>query len=552
MTVELFTQTSHDIGMSNPLQTIPEFLAATVASAPDRQAYASILDGELSWRTWAEIDADVQKLARAMLTAGITNGDRVVQVAPNCYEWIVTDLAIHVIGAVHVPMHTSLAGAQIVDQSADCGAKLAFLSDEVFEKVAGNIDSDLKAVYYGNPANAEQTQENNATVSLEQFLNNANNDLQPNPPQADDLATLLYTSGTTGRPRGVMLSHSNIVTNTIATAEAVEFSQSDRRLCFLPLSHIYARTCDLYSWLYLGSEFVMAESRETIIRDCQIAQPDIINGVPYFYQKIARLEGLRDLLGGKIRCCFCGGAALDPETEKLLADQGLAIFPGYGLTESSPVISLSNFANYRPGTVGRTIADVEVRIDESGEILARGPNIMQGYWQNEAATAEAIVDGWLRTGDLGEYDESGNLRILGRQKEIIVLMTGKNVSPTNVEQRLTSSALIENACVVGDDRKCLAALIVPNEGMLDGVLQDRQIQLEADTDIYNSPQVADIYQQEIDRVLTDVSHEEQVGLFVLLKRPFTQEEGELTAKLSLRRKAIEANFASEIEAVYDI
>jgi long-chain acyl-CoA synthetase len=220
------------------------------------------------------------------------------------------------------------------------------------------------------------------------------------------------------------------------------------------------------------------------------------------------------------------------------------------LTESSPVISVSNFENYRPGTVGRPIADVEVRIDDSGEILARGPNIMQGYWQNEAATAEAIVDGWLYTGDLGEFDEAGNLKIVGRKKEIIVLMTGKNVSPTNVEQRLTASALIENACVVGDDRKCLAALIVPNEGMLDGVLQDHQIQLEPSADIARHPQVADIYRQEINRVLSDVSHEEQVGLFLLVERPFSLENGELTAKLSLRRKMVEANFADQIEQMY--
>ena len=543
-------QSSHDVTMSEIPQTIPEMLAATVASRADQDALATVVDDQLQWRTWAEVDAAVQHLAQAMLTAGIQHGDRIIQCAPNSYEWIITDLAIHVIGGVHVPLHTSLAEAQIVDQIADCGAQLAFFSADVFEKVADKVNSNLKTVYYGNPSNAEQQASNAAVASLEQFLERATGNLEPTSPQPDDLATLLYTSGTTGQPRGVMLNHRNIATNTIATTKTVDFTSEDRRVCFLPLSHIYARTCDLYSWLYMGSQFVVAESRDTIIRDCQIAKPDFINGVPYFYQKVAPLPGLKELLGGNIRCCFCGGAALAPETEQLLTDQGIAILPGYGLTESSPVISLSTFENYRPGTVGRPIQGVEVRIDDSGEILARGPNIMQGYWQNEAATAEAIIDGWLYTGDLGEFDEAGNLRIIGRKKEIIVLMTGKNVSPTTVEQRLTASPFIENACVIGSERKCLSALIIPNTGALDGELQSRQQTMPAEADLAEDSQVREIYRQEIDRVLADLSHEEQVGLFLILARPFSVETGELTAKLSLRRKVIENNYTEQIEALY--
>ncbi len=533
--------------MSEHLQTIPQLLAATVAARADFQALGTIVDGELSWRTWAEIDADVQRLAQAMLSADIQNGDRVIQVAANCYEWVIVDLAIHVIGAVHVPLHVSLSEAQIVDHSGDSGAKLAFLSAEACENAAEKLEPLLKVVYYGKPANAGRC---SSAVSLDEFVESASGVQAPTPPQASDLATLLYTSGTTGTPRGVMLSHDNIVTNTIATDGMIDANPDDVRLGFLPLSHIYARTCDLYGWLHIGSKLALAESKETVVRDCQIVKPTVINGVPYFYQKIARLEGLREILGGNLKYCFCGGAAVAPEVQKLFTAQGLPLLPGYGLTESSPVVSISTLDNYLPGTVGLPIPGVEVRIDDTGEILVRGPNVMLGYWQNEEATNEVIIDGWLYTGDLGEFDEGGNLRIVGREKEIIVLMTGKNVSPTRVEQMLVASPLVELSCVVGDSRKCLGALIVPNEDALRKEIEKLDIKVESHSQAVNHPRVIELFRQEIDRVQTDASHEEHVGPFLLLDRPFSAEEGELTAKLSLRRKAIEANFASQIDAMY--
>ncbi len=549
--VEKTSKTGHDVGMSTPSQTIPQLLAATVEAVADRQALATIADEKLSWRTWAEVNAEVNQLAQAMLSVGILNGDRVVQVAANCYEWIITDLAIHRIGAVHVPLHTSLSAAQVADHVGDCGAKLVFLSAEAFRNVANELEPTLKIVYYGKPILAEANDGNASTVGLHEFLENATEGLTPTPPQASDLATLLYTSGTTGTPRGVMLSHENIVSNTIATDKAIHASAEDLRLCFLPFSHIYARTCDLYGWLHIGSQLVVAESKDTILRDCKIAKPTVINGVPYFYQKIAHFEDLREQLGGRINCCFCGGAGVAPEVEKIFASQKLPLLPGYGLTESSPVISVSNSENYRHGTVGRPLTNVEVHIDDSGEILARGPSIMLGYWQNEEATQEAIVDGWLQTGDLGEFDEAGNLRIVGRKKEIIVLMTGKNVSPTRVEQTLAGSSLIDNSCVIGDGRKCLGALIVPNKDSIVEEITQRQIKVDSPRQAVNHPHIQELFRLELDRILADASHEEQVGPFLLLDREFTLDKGEMTPKLSLRRKVIETNFASEINAMYD-
>jgi long-chain acyl-CoA synthetase len=262
----------------------------------------------------------------------------------------------------------------------------------------------------------------------------------------DELATIMYTSGTTGRPRGVMLSHGNLASNAATTAAQYPTSPEDLRLCFLPLSHIYARTCDLYAWLARGTRMALARSRETIIEDCGLVQPTMINGVPYFYEKIYRRlheagvadqEGMvQKLLGGRVKYCFCGGAALPAHVETYFASQGTPILPGYGLSETSPVISLSTHEAYRSGSVGRVLPGIEVRIAGDGEIVTRGPHVMQGYWKDPATTSETIRDGWLHTGDLGRLDDDGFLTITGRKKEILVTSLGKNVEPTAIERRL--------------------------------------------------------------------------------------------------------------------
>ncbi|MEX0641911.1 MAG: AMP-binding protein, partial [Pirellulales bacterium] len=351
------------------------------------------------------------------------------------------------------------------------------------------------------------------------------------------LATILYTSGTTGRPRGVMLSHGNLAANASATADAFGGGADQTRLCILPLSHIYARTCDLYTWVYRGSRLVLAESRETLARDLQIARPTALNAVPYLYQKIAdklralpELEqsaALRHYFGGRIETLSCGGAALAPSVETWFADKGLPILCGYGLTESSPVISAATPTRHRIGSVGLPLPNVEARIAADSEILARGPNIMLGYWRDEVATSDVLKDGWLHTGDLGELDADGYLFIRGRKKELIVLSTGKKVSPTRVESLLTASPLIEQAAVFGDGQSALIALIVPATPAM--------------------PQEA--CEHEVARCLATAAHEEQVRSFAILDRPFSIERGELTPKLSLCRSVIARNFAAELIAV---
>ncbi|TWU28228.1 AMP-dependent synthetase/ligase [Bythopirellula polymerisocia] len=525
--------------------TIPELLSDTVARYPDKPALGTILGSQLSWRTWQQVSDDVQRFIAALQRKGVKPGDRVAQFAPNSYEWILTDLAILSLGAVHVPLHASLAAVQLSEQVAKCEACLLILDGETGKPETSLLQPNGKCLTYsalldGSASGIPQSSNRN--------------------PQSEDLATILFTSGTTGQPRGVMLSHGNLVRNAIATTEAVGSPSDETRLCFLPLSHIYARTCDLYTWIFRGSRLVLAESRETILRDCQLVKPTVLNGVPYFYQKVAqqlyaagksRQPGvLGEVFGGKIKMLFCGGAAIAPETESLFASQDLPLLAGYGLTESSPVISATKLENYQAGTVGRPLPGVEVRIAEDGEIQVRGPNVMQGYWQDDAATREAIVDEWLYTGDLGEFDREGNLRIVGRRKEIIVLSTGKNVSPMAVEQRILGSPLVESVCVFGEGRSCLAALIVPNPVALREQIRKRRLWVWSRHRAVTHPQIVKLYREEIDRLLSEASREEKVGPFVILDRAFSQERGEITAKLSLRRETIATNFGREIAVLF--
>jgi long-chain acyl-CoA synthetase len=514
--------------------TIAGFLANSVARHSDEHTLGYIRDGKLHWLTWEQVNAQATQLAAMLRIAGITPGDRVAHVSENRYEWIITDLALHLAGAVHVPIHVTLSSEQIAEQIADCGARLVFVSSrERLAKFADRLPPGKVFFVHDEQVDRQWGPPLGHSAAVPQ---------PPAPsPQPPTLATILYTSGTTGRSRGVMLSHDNLASNAMATADAFGDDHPELRLCVLPLSHIYARTCDLNTWLYRGSRLVLAESRETLARDLQLVRPTALNAVPYIYQRVAdrvregtgdHAQALRDFFGGSIEQLNCGGAPLAPETESWYAQQGLTVLLGYGLTETSPVIAASTPKSNRAGAVGRLLKDVDVQIAADGEILARGPNVMLGYWNDDAATRAAIPDGWFHTGDLGELDADGFLFIRGRKKELIVLSTGKKVAPTRVELLLTASPLIDQAAVFGDNHCGLIALIVP---AATGLAHP------------NTPtELTEKYTTEINRALASAAHEEQVHRFVLLNRPFSIEHGEMTGKLSLCRSVIARNFAAEL------
>jgi long-chain acyl-CoA synthetase len=530
--------------------TIPQLFAATVERRGDAPALGSIAAGELTWRTWQDLAAEVSAWSSFLADeAGVGHGDRVAQVSPNCAEWVLADLAIQSLGAVHVPLHAALSPEQAAAQIAHSEARVAIARDAATaDRLRPYLGTDVKLLAHADlPTFSPRAMAGGSSLSA----------ASRRAPAPDDLATILYTSGTTGEPLGVMLTQRNLVTNAVGITKAVGSTGNEIRLGILPLSHIYARTCDLSSWLVHGGRLVIAESRETIFRDCQLVKPTAINAVPYFYQKVVdrvrastEYNALRNELGGAVRRCFCGGAALPPETDQFFAERELPILCGYGLTEASPVITATSPGDYRSGTVGRPLPDVEIRLADDGEILTRGPHVMRGYWRNDAATAGVLRDEWLATGDLGAIDAAGHLRIAGRKKELIVLATGKNVAPAAIEGRLNGSPWIEQACVVGDGRKCLAALIVPNGDRLRGEIKSRGLWVWSRSRALTHPQVLKLYREEITRCLADLAQFEQVAAFTLIGRTFSLEHGEVTPKLSLRRKVIEQRFAVEIDSMF--
>lgn len=526
--------------------------------------------------TWNDLAQEVRRLAAGLRRAGVQPGDRVVQISENRYEWILVDLAVHLARGVHVAVHSVLSGQQIAFQIADSEARIVLLSTaEQVSKLAKTIADGFvlppglqffcyestEAEIAGQPVLPftelyAGTGKDAATTIEQEALGQT---------RPGDLATILYTSGTTGEAKGVMLSHGNLTSNAIASCAAFETMVEDIRLCWLPLSHIFARTCDLYAWLYRGSQLGLAESRETIIAHCGELHPTLMNGVPYFYEKVQRRltdagkigpvepggqTHLQKLLGGNIRACCSGGAALPDHVAEFFWQQGVPLVQGYGLTETSPVITTCTPDRYKLGSIGPAVQDVEVKIADDGEILTRGPHVMLGYWKQPADTAQIIQDGWLHTGDLGRLDSDGYLFITGRKKELIVTAVGKNVAPLTVESLLAQEPLIHQAIVIGEGRRFLTALIVPNPDALRAEIIARKIPVTSAVQALVHPAVLELYRQRIDAHLAGLSDCEQIQRFALLPRGFTVEQEELTPTMKLRRGVVCEHFAREIEAMY--
>ena len=548
--------------------TIVEILARRVDTDGGRPALAVKRSGQFEWLTWQELAGAVAQMAAVLVHLGVRRGDRVAHVSENRYEWIIADLGIQMAGAIHVPIHAPLTGTQIAWQVRHSGAKVLLLSGpHQAAKLAALPGGELPDADYVAYDRCGEALAGRPIITLNELLSVASLDKGIDAAchtrkeiNGQSLATILYTSGTTGEPKGVMLTQHNLASNTLATIDAFGCQDDDLRLNFLPLSHIFARTCDLYCWLAGGTRMALAESRDTVIADCQAIQPTILNGVPHFYDRVHRglsdkglaetPGALRAALGGAIRVCCGGGAALPDHLFDYFHGHGVPLLQGYGLTESSPVISLSSQTAFRRGASGRPIGGIEVRIAADGEILTRGPHVMLGYYENPTATAEVLKDGWLFTGDLGRLDEDNFLYITGRKKEILVTLGGKNVAPVYLESLLTQDPLILQALVIGDGRPCLAALVVPNWEPLEALLATRGVKCASRDAALSDPQVLAMFHERIRERLKDVAPWEQVQRFVLLPRGFSIEQGEMTAKLSLRRKAIEQHFAADIESLY--
>ena len=379
----------------------------------------------------------------------------------------------------------------------------------------------------------------------------------------DDLATIIYTSGTTGNPKGVMLTHRNLVLNAETTLEIGPQPPTDVLLSWLPYSHIYARTCDLYVPVMAGSTVALAESMDTLVLNLAETRPSTLTSVPRFYEKVwtrveqlpldARDAALKKIFGPRIRQLSSGGAPLPKHVCQGFFEAGLPLLEGYGLTETSPVVSFNTVDNFRIGTVGRAIPGVEIKIAPDGEILVRGPNVMKGYWRNPEATSEAIEkEGWFHTGDVGNLDADGYLSITDRKKDLIITSAGKNIAPSELERLLVSDIYIDQAVVYGDGRRFVSALVVPNFEQLRQKAAELKCTLESTPDGFIDVRcIHEFLAQRIDAVMQQVSNPERVKKFLVLDRPFQVDADELTATLKVRRNHILRKYEPKLAALYE-
>lgn len=521
---------------------------------------------DVSWRAYR---GQADRAAAALIELGIQPGDRIGILSENRNEWLVSDIAILSTGAADVTMHAPLSAEQVEYQLSHSEARGVVVSNqEQADKVLDVLDAlpslefltSFDRIEVGGRirhftwAGLIQRGQQLGAAGRERVLQRERSLKQ------DDLATLIYTSGTTGKPKGVMLTHGNLVSNAEAMLEVSQIDAGDILLSWLPYSHIYARTVDHYLTTLAEATVCLAESIDTLIENIGETHPTWITAVPRFYEKVwasveklavdKRQKALRNTFGPRIKWLSSGGAPLPRHICQAFIDAGLDLMEGYGLTESSPVISFNRQESYKVGSVGQAVPGVEVRIADDGEILTRGPHVMKGYWKNPEATTETIVNGWLHTGDVGELDDQGFLTITDRKKDLIVTSSGKNVAPSEIERLLVSDPYIDQAVVHGDGRSFLTALLVPNFPTLEAKAQELGCELDVVDDLIQSEPIHDFLAKRVDHVMQSVSKPERVRKFLVLGRPLQLEAAELTATLKVRRREIIRKYHDRLDALY--
>jgi long-chain acyl-CoA synthetase len=596
------------------LATLADLPFHVLGRHPKPLLIGQVRDGAIAGESTRDWFDRVRDLALGLSSLGVGTGDRVAIMSESRPDWLTADLAILTRGGVTVPVYATLTAAQARYIIQDSGARVAFVSTaeqlDKLQRVRHELPSLEAIVSFAPVAKASPSvltlddliARGHARLMGEwgagrQFRDGAR-EIRP-----DQLATIIYTSGTTGEPKGVMLSHHNLISNLMAGHTVVPVGPDDVSLSFLPLSHSFER---LVSYVYLahGVTIVFAESMDTVGRDLGIVRPTVMTGVPRVYEKFqarilerghalpqprrtlfywgvivahakARAEGnggragavlaleakiaerlvfskIREGVGGRLWCLVSGSAPLPMHTAEFFFGLGLPITEGYGLTETSPVVTANPTHATRLGTVGKPIPGVEIRIADDGEVLVRGPNVMIGYYHKPAETAAVLRDGWFHTGDIGAVDASGYLRITDRKKDLLVTSGGKKVAPQPVEAILKRSPLVTEAVLLGDRRRFISALIVPDFKALERRLQDLGRPPAERDEMVKRDDVVALYQEIVEGLNRDLSQFEQIKKFRVLPREFTIESGELTPTMKVKRKAVEQQWAAEIDELYSV
>jgi long-chain acyl-CoA synthetase len=554
---------------------------------------------------------NTESLAMGLASLGVRRGDRIAIIAESRPEWLYSDMAILGIGAVDVPLYpisTSESISTIINNSESLGV---IVSNRFHLNKVLKIWKECRSLRFIIVMNDSDVPEMKNVFSFSDIKILGQNYKRENPnfflnslslSKEDDLCTIIYTSGTTGEPKGVMLTHKNIVSNVKSAHEVFDVNENDIFLSFLPLCHIFERTTGYYTAFSGGCIIAYAESIEKITQNMEEIKPTIMTVVPRLfermYSKIMRnvenqpeakqkifnwaieigkeyasimrngdipsititlkhkladrlaLKKIRDITGGNIKYMVSGGAALPREHGLFFEALGLLVLEGYGLTESSPVIAVNRPNNYKFGTVGKPAPGVEVKIAKDGEILAYGPNIMLGYYKNKKETEDTIKDGWLHTGDIGVFDAEGFLIITDRKKHLFKTSGGKYVAPTPIENLFLGSKYIDQFILIGDRRMFLSALIVPDYEAVKEFADANRIQYKTVDDLVNMKQIYELLEKDLQQFQRKLAGHEKVRKFAILERPFTIEEGEMTPSLKLKRKVIEERYKELIEGMY--
>jgi long-chain acyl-CoA synthetase len=521
---------------------------------------------------WSEYARHVERSAAGLVGLGVEPGDRVAILAENSVDWLVADLGILSAGGVDVPLHAPLVANQVAYQLHHSGARGVIVSDQNQADKVLAVKAELGALEWLVSFAAVDPKDRIRHLTWDGLKHaaagvctdaGAEVRRRQDALTRNDLATIIYTSGTTGNPKGVMLTHGNLLANTEGMAAAAEVRPDEVLLSWLPYSHIYARTCDHYLMILTGGTTCLAESVDTLGANLAETHPTWLTAVPRFYEKVwasvehlepaARADALRTFFGPRIRRLSSGGAPLPRQICEAFHEAGIPLLEGYGLTESASAISFNRADQSRFGSVGVAMPGVDVKIAADGEILTRGPCVMKGYWSEPDATAAALdADGWLATGDVGRLDADGFLTITDRKKDLIVTSGGKNIAPSELERLLTSDPAIDQAVAYGDRKPFVTALIVPGSGWLETAATRLGLDFPPPSagDMIDCPELHRLMQERVDRLMQAVSQPERVRTFLLLARPFQVEAGELTATLKVRRRHIIDRYRDRLDALY--
>ena len=568
-------------------------------------------EGEFKGITYDSLRSLVSDFALGLAALGVNRGDAVAIISENRPEWVIADMAIMKLGAISVSIYPTLTAKQIEFILNDAGVRYVVVSNPfqlakiirilpaVPQLRTTVIISDKNGTAESNVLTYSQVLSRGKEFAAvhPEYLSGEQKKISP-----EDILTIIYTSGTTGNPKGVVLTHRNLVSNMRSSATCIPFNHDDIVLSFLPLSHSYERMGAYYTVMSLGGRIAYAESIESVRENLLEVRPTVVTTVPRLFErlynrlmvqveqgssfqrkffawsvqvgkryhsasragKVAPLLALeyrisdylvfrkiRARTGGRIRFFVSGGAALPRELGEFFDAIGIVILEGYGMTESSPVISVNRIDDYKFGTVGKPIPDVEVHIAGDGEILVRGPNVMKGYWNNPAATAEVIDrDGWLRTGDIGHVDEEGFLTITDRKKHLFVSSGGKNIAPQHIEDLFLQSRFIDQFVLIGDGKMYLTALIVPEFSAVREYAARHGMTYENLDELTAKPEITALFEKEIAEIQKHLANFERVRKFTLLRNPLTIENGEITPTMKIRRKVVEARFRDAIEKMY--